>query len=407
MAGMLSSSHAPPAGACDDGLIRKGEPCLAAQCPADSVLVSSNKDHKDHKHTLLPRRDLSSATDTFLLGLFAIMAVLTLLVAALTYALTTHARVAQPLSEQLLGHKAAASSVTGTSFLDHDQPISGFAGQTFLKDNIPFIDIPDSLIQDVYYYRWTLIQRHLRYTVPGTGYMLNEFLQGVGYAKAFGSIDAAAGHQIDESRWLRDTQFGDDYIQLYTRGPGDSLQYTQWILDAMNRRAALTGDSKFLSTQVEDMIRVWDLWDRSFDSDAGLYFYQPVWDAQEYSLPGLVAAHGIGKVGEDLPKDGPDTFRPSHKQVSLSRPHRMSLAITNIELYSAYMVANARAIANAAQLSNDGFNEAKYSDLANKLENAMYNRMWDPDRGFFVSQAQRLFLLKHSTDELLLISACH
>ncbi|KAI2614748.1 Six-hairpin glycosidase-like protein [Hypoxylon fragiforme] len=251
--------------------------------------------------------------------------------------------------------------VKGTSFLDHEKPISTFAGKTFLRHNIPYIDIPDALVQDVYYYRWTTIQRNLRYIKAGTGYMCTEFVQPVGYAKAFGSIDAAAGHQIDESRWLRDTFYGDDYIQLYTRGPADALQYTQWILDAASRRAMVTGDSHFLAIQLDDMIRLWHEWDPYFDEAAGLYYYQPVWDAQELSLPGFIADPN----GTDwtLRKDGPYTFRPNH---------------------NAYMVANARAIARAANLVNDRRNEVLFSGLADELEAAIYKRMWAPEQQFFM-----------------------
>ncbi|KAI1098053.1 Six-hairpin glycosidase-like protein [Jackrogersella minutella] len=251
--------------------------------------------------------------------------------------------------------------IKGTRFLDHEKPISTFAGKTFLRHNIPFIDIPDPLIQDVYYYRWTSIQRNLRYIRPGTGYMCTEFVQPVGYAMAFGSIDAAAGHQIDESRWLRDTFYGDDYIQLYTRGPGDALQYTQWILDAASRRTMVTGDHHFLATQLDDMVRLWHEWDKVYDDTAGLYYYQPVWDAQELSLPGFVADPN----GTDwtLRKDGPDTFRPSH---------------------NAYMVANARAISRAAVLAHDRVREIQFSRLADDLEEAMYTRMWAPEQQFFM-----------------------
>ncbi|KAI1497910.1 Six-hairpin glycosidase-like protein [Biscogniauxia marginata] len=251
--------------------------------------------------------------------------------------------------------------VRGTSFLNHEKLISGLAGASFLRDNIPFIDLPDSLVQDVYYYRWTSIQRNLRYIRPGTGYMFSEFVQPVGYAKAFGSIDAAAGHHIDEARWLRNIFFADDYIQLYTRGPGDALQYTQWILDAASRRAMVTGDWEFLSNQLNDMVRIWHEWDEVFDKVAGLYYYQPVWDAQELSLPGFAA--DPNNTDWDLRKDGPDTFRPSH---------------------NAYMVANARAIARAANLARDGFTEARFTKLAEDIENAMYKRMWATEQQFFM-----------------------
>ncbi|KAI0451399.1 Six-hairpin glycosidase [Xylaria acuta] len=265
------------------------------------------------------------------------------------------------LARHQLLSREDTSDVKGTSFLDHESPISGFLGRTFLRDNIPYIDIPDELIQDVYYYRWTSLQRNIRYVIAGTGYMCTEFVHPVGYAKAFGSIDAAAGHQIDESRWLRNTAFADDYIQLYTRGPADPLQYTQWILDATSRRAMVTGDSEFLATQLDDMVRVWHLWDPFFDSTVGLYYYQPVWDAQELSLPGFIA--DPNNMNFDLRKDGPDTYRPSH---------------------NAYMVANARAIARAAGIAHDGLTESQFSKIADDLETAIYDRLWAPEQEFFM-----------------------
>ncbi|KAI1079243.1 Six-hairpin glycosidase-like protein [Whalleya microplaca] len=306
--------------------------------------------HTSNKYPLGKRRNgLPSESDYFLLKLFACISTIGALLIFIYDAIT------QPSS--CLRHQHA----TGTAFLDHEGPISSFAGKTFLRDNIPFIDIPDSLIQDVYYYRWTSLQRNIRYTTPGTGYMFTEFVQPVGYAKAFGSIDAAAGHQIDEARWLRDTSFADDYIQLYTRGPADSLQYTQWILDAMGRRALVTGDNHFLSAQLDDMVRVWHEWDGVFDEYAGLYYYQPMWDAQELSLPGFVS--DPNNTDWILRRDGPDTFRPNH---------------------NAYMVANARAIAAAASLARDGFREVKFTKLADDLESSMYQRMWAPEQQFFM-----------------------
>jgi hypothetical protein len=41
-----------------------------------------------------------------------------------------------------------------THFLDHNALIAGFAESGWYKANIPFIDIPDKQIQEVYYYWW-------------------------------------------------------------------------------------------------------------------------------------------------------------------------------------------------------------------------------------------------------------
>ncbi|PVH88495.1 hypothetical protein DL98DRAFT_628537 [Cadophora sp. DSE1049] len=250
-------------------------------------------------------------------------------------------------------------NLIGTSFLDHDKPINQFWGQTFLRENIPFLDIPNQNIQDVYYYRWSTLQRHLRHTIAGTGYILTEFCQPVGYAQALNTINAAAGHQIDESRWLRSKFYNDDYIQAYTRGPGNSTQYTHWILDAMFRRSQVNGDNKYTTEQLADMVRLWHYWNSVFDENVGLYYFTPNFDAQEYSLPGYV----VDPSGGQLQLDGPDTYRPSH---------------------NAYMVANARAIAQVAKQSGDSETASNFTQIADRLEQAMSDKLWDPVQEFFV-----------------------
>jgi hypothetical protein len=255
--------------------------------------------------------------------------------------------------------QSGTTSSSGTSFLDHVTPISGFFGQTFLKENIPFIDIPDSNIQDVYYYRWSSLSRHLRYTVAGTGYIITEFMQPVGYAQALNTIDAAAGHQIDEARWLHSQVYDDDYILAYTRGPANSTQYTNWILDAMFRRSQVNGDTKYTIEQLSDMAKLWGYWDYTYDSGAGLYYYTPNWDAQEYSLPGYIA----DPTGGQLQYDGPNTYRPN---------------------VNAYMVANAHGISSVATQARDSTTASKFSNIADELERSIYTHLWDPVQNFFV-----------------------
>ncbi|KAK3715166.1 hypothetical protein LTR37_007376 [Vermiconidia calcicola] len=254
----------------------------------------------------------------------------------------------------------ANSNVKATEFLDRDTPIQGFFGQTFLKDNIPYIDIPDKNIQDVYYYRFSVLQRHLRYTTAGTGYMITEFMQPVDYAGPFGTIDAAAGHHIQEAQWLRDTSYNKDYIQLWTRGPGDSARYTHWIMDAAATAANVTGDVGFLQAQLPGMVRMWHQWDYAFDPDVGLYYVNPLWDAQEYSLPGFVTTDG---VDNELERTGPQAYRPS---------------------INAYMMANARAIGVIAAKLGHLRLSSEFSTYARDLQKAI-NTLWDAaDQQFFV-----------------------
>lgn len=95
----------------------------------------------------------------------------------------------------------------GTNFVDKDSKLKDFFEPQWYKDNIPFIEVPDKEIEDVYYYRWSSLKRHLRYTIPGAGYIVTEFVHKVGYSQKFDTINAAAGHHIYEARWLRNTRY--------------------------------------------------------------------------------------------------------------------------------------------------------------------------------------------------------
>ena len=56
-----------------------------------------------------------------------------------------------------------------TNILDHESYVQGFADQQWYLDTIPFVDFPDSTIQDVYYYRTSVVKRHLKYFHQGHG----------------------------------------------------------------------------------------------------------------------------------------------------------------------------------------------------------------------------------------------
>ena len=254
-------------------------------------------------------------------------------------------------------------SVAGTSFLDHSSYIQGYSGQTFLLNNIPFIDIPDSNIQDVYYFRWYSLSHHLVYTTQGTGYIITEFVQPIGYAGSFDTVDAAAGHQIEEAQWLRSSFYAQDDIQIWTRGPGNSYQYTNWILYAAESTANVTGDQDFLNSQLDGMLRMWHLWDDVYDSTAGLYYWTPDFDAQEYSLPGYISDAASGNDNSTLQYVGPETYRPSH---------------------NAYMVASAQAIANVASAVGNTSLASQFSSLADSITQAMYSNLWNEDQAFFI-----------------------
>ena len=94
-----------------------------------------------------------------------------------------------------------------TKFINKNSKVQEYAEKEWFLANIPFVELPDKNIEEVYYYRWSSHKRHLRYTAVGSGFAVTEFVNDVGYGKKFGEINAAAGHQIHESRWLRNQRY--------------------------------------------------------------------------------------------------------------------------------------------------------------------------------------------------------
>jgi hypothetical protein len=239
--------------------------------------------------------------------------------------------------------------------VDQDQALSGFAEIEWYKDNIPFLDVPDSAIFDVYYYRWSSYKRNLHYTQPDTGYIVSEFVHAPGYASAFGGINAAAGHHIYEGRWLKTQRYLDDYERYWLRGPGmaGAHQYSFWAADAAYARYLVNGDAAFVTGILEDLVRQYNDWDSHFDAQKGLYWQVPVWDAMEYT---------IGSYQTSDPYHGGAGFRPT---------------------INAYQYGDAMAIAAIATLTGDSATASTFSAHAAALKSNMQAQLWDSNRNFF------------------------
>ena len=104
-----------------------------------------------------------------------------------------------------------------TSFLNHSRLLVSIEDSGWYEDNVPFVELPDQNIQDVYYYRLQSYKEHLFYTSTENGYISTEFLLPVGYGGPYGGIVAAAGHHITEGRWLRDVTYGQDLVKYVSR----------------------------------------------------------------------------------------------------------------------------------------------------------------------------------------------
>ena len=268
-----------------------------------------------------------------------------------------------------------ASRSIGTTFLNHSAYITDFDEPQWYLDNIPFVDFPDQSLQDVYYYRCTVIKRHLKYTHQGHGWSFTEFIQPVAWASKFQIIPDSMAHHLVEVRWLKNSDYVRDLIQLYTRAGVEvqtGITYTHYIQDGIYEAAQALGDASFLESQLDGMVHTYYLWNATVDNQTGLYHRTPLLDAQEYSLPGwIVGGPNGGPVADYLSIDnnysiidnGPQTYRPN---------------------FNAYMVAGARSIATVAQMTGNLSLSMTWNEYADKLYSSMLDVLYDNNLNFWI-----------------------
>ena len=257
----------------------------------------------------------------------------------------------------------------GTNVLDKAALLGSIEDPAWFQANIPFLEVPDKQLQDVYYYRWMAYKEHLVYTGPEYGWLSNEFLSPAAYGAPYGGISAAAGHQITEGRWLRDQQYVKDVIGYWLNGPGQfpkprteflnpdtgdwAHQYSFWAADAVWQQYLAAGDRAFTASHKENLARQYDGWADHFNSSLGLYWQVPVWDASEYTASSYETSD---------PYHGGDGYRPT---------------------LNSYQYGDARAIAAIAALTGDIATANTYTARAEALRANVQNRLWDPQRQFY------------------------
>ncbi|WP_206305815.1 MGH1-like glycoside hydrolase domain-containing protein [Actinacidiphila soli] len=320
----------------------------------------------------MPYRETRSTTTRLRRRLHALLIAIALAAAAVTGTGTVAAVTpGQALPQEPAAVPAHPAVGPGTHVLDDASYLTGFNDPAWYESNIPFVDLPDKTIQDVYYYRWRVWKEHLRYTNPTDGWILTEFLDCCGYAAPYQAVDAAAGHHISEGRWLRDPQYLDDYTRFWLTGPGSgpkpatddvnadttdwAHQYSFWLASAAYDRAQVTGDFSSLVALLPQLKRQYHGWDKQFDARLGLYWSVPVWDAMEFSASSYESAD---------PYHGGAGYRPT---------------------LNSYQYGDATAISRIAALSGDGETAREYAAKAAALKTAMHRWLWDPSRQFYLS----------------------
>ena len=256
-----------------------------------------------------------------------------------------------------------------THFIDQDAVIAGFPEPAWYKANVPFVDLPDKTIEDVYYYRWRVAHEAQKYTGAKNGWIETEFLGPVFYSAPYGGISAAAGHHIAEARWIRDRRYLDDYIRFWLIGDGASAkpaddsvnpnttdwahEYSFWAGSALLQRVEVTGDIGFAINLLPNLINFYNGWSTQFNQQLGLYWQTPVWDAMEFSASSY--------QGPD-PYHGGDGYRPT---------------------INAYQFGDAKAISILAALKGDLSTSIQFALKAAELQRAQDQYLWDATTSFY------------------------
>lgn len=229
------------------------------------------------------------------------------------------------------------------------QAIPNDQSADWLETNIPLFDCPDRNMEEIYYYRWWTLRKHIKNTP--VGYAMTEFLVPRSYADKYNLISSALGHHIHECRWLRDTCYLRQIVYTWYRGndgkPMERMdRYSSWTPYAIYNSWLVTDDSAFLADLLPDMKREYSRWEKTHRLPNGLYWQSDVQDAMEESISG-------------------------GRKKQYARP-----------TISSYMYGNAMAIFQACRHAEDA-DSFLYKNKADTLKYLVEKHLWNESDAFF------------------------
>ena len=157
-------------------------------------------------------------------------------------------------------------------------PWSWFVG------NIPWLDVPDKELEEVYYFRWYAFQKHIHRTPYG--YVIDEFLDSVPWAGKYNTIDAAAQHHIREARWLRDQSYADQYARFWFSPAGEPQRYSFAAADAIYSLYLANNDRDLAIDLLPALVRNYETWVQTHRDSNGLFWQIDDRDGMEDSVGG-------------------------------------------------------------------------------------------------------------------------
>lgn len=257
-------------------------------------------------------------------------------------------------------------------------PIAKMAVDNFGADapwflhNIPFLEIDDPEIQQIYYYRWKLYRSHLR-EIGAQGVTVTEFLDNVPWARQpYTDLNDSASFHLAEGRWLRDPAIIDSLIDHLYAGGGNDRHFSESIAAATLSTTWVTGDTSPAIRNLDKMQYIFNQWDDHFDRNRNLYWVEPIADATEYTISSIDAS-GAGFTNK------PST---DEKENGFTKGYAFRPSINS------YQFANALAIAAIARIAGKPDITADYTQRAEAIRSAVLTQLWNPTLDHFTDRYQ-------------------
>ena len=229
-----------------------------------------------------------------------------------------------------------------------DIPNSG--ASAWMARNIPLFNCPDKDFEEMFYYRWWTLRKHIKRTPVGYG--MTEFLVQRSYADRYNLIACAIGHHVMETRWLRDTTYLHQILNTWYHGnEGKPMQkmvkFSSWNPAAVYEAYKVHGDKDFLLALKPSLEEEYARWQSTNRLDNGLYWQGDVPDGMEESISG-------------------------GRKKKYARP-----------TINSYMFGNAQALAAINALAGDQHKADSYSKEAQQQKSLIENKLWNSNHQFF------------------------
>jgi len=230
------------------------------------------------------------------------------------------------------------------------QAIPNVQSWEWMKENIPLFETPQKNFEEIFYFRWWSLRKHIKETP--VGYAMTEFLVERSYADKYNLISCAVGHHIYESRWLHNPEYLDQIVHTWYRGnDGEPMKklhnFSSWTADALYHRYLVDGDEEYLLDMLPELLEEYQWWEENRGREDGLFWQIDVKDGMEESISG-------------------------GRHVKNVRP-----------TINSYMYGNAKAIAKIAKLKGDDELAETYEKKAEEIKSLVQERLWSDESLFF------------------------